>query len=484
VIGIDEERLRLSKNTDAKYKSQLGQFLTPLSTANFMANIFVETENKKIHLLDAGAGIGILSSAFIENYLRNKKPFENIHVTSYEIDDKLITNLKNSYFAYKSNSKITIEILNQDFIENAVNMIQFGGKNKFTHAILNPPYKKISSNSRIRKLLRIVGIETVNLYSAFVSLSILLMQKGGQIVVIIPRSFCNGPYYKSFRKLILSHSSITHIHLFGSRVSAFKDDDVLQENVIIKLDIGEKQSAVVISHSTDNHFTDYQQKLFPFSEIIDPNDKEKFIHIPDLEKKIEIHRLATYSLSEIGVEVSTGPVVDFRLSNYLYTNPRATSIPIIYPLHFSGYSVEWPKNNIKKPNYLIRNKETEKWLLPNGYYCLVKRFSSKEEPRRIVACVFNPINIHYKFIGFENHINVFHINKMGLPEYLAKGLFVYLNSTMIDDYFRRFSGHTQVNATDLRMIKYPSRDKLVMLGEKMDNIIYSQEQIDHLMKEI
>ena len=34
----------------------------------------------------------------------------------------------------------------------------------------------------------------------------------------------------------------------------------------------------------------------------------------------------------------------------------------------------------------------------------------------------------------------------------------------VDEYFRRFSGHTQVNATDLRMLKYPSLDILCTLG--------------------
>jgi hypothetical protein len=41
---------------------------------------------------------------------------------------------------------------------------------------------------------------------------------------------------------------------------------------------------------------------------------------------------------------------------------------------------------------------------------------------------------------------------------------VFLNATRTDDYFRRFSGHTQVNATDLKAIKYPDRNTLMDLG--------------------
>jgi hypothetical protein len=68
-------------------------------------------------------------------------------------------------------------------------------------------------------------------------------------------------------------------------------------------------------------------------------------------------------------------------------------------------------------------------------------------------------------LGFENHLNLFHENKHGLPQALARGLTVFLNSTMVDDNFRRFSGHTQVNATDLKQMKYPSRAVLITLGE-------------------
>ena len=42
---------------------------------------------------------------------------------------------------------------------------------------------------------------------------------------------------------------------------------------------------------------------------------------------------------------------------------------------------------------------------------------------------------------------------------------MFLNSTAVDDYFRRFSGHTQVNATDLRLLRYPEIKELEQLGQ-------------------
>ena len=67
-------------------------------------------------------------------------------------------------------------------------------------------------------------------------------------------------------------------------------------------------------------------------------------------------------------------------------------------------------------------------------------------------------------IGFENHLNVFHRAKAGLEPELAWGLFAYLNCTAVDEHFRRFNGHTQVNATDLRALPYPSLEALGKLG--------------------
>ncbi|MEQ1544900.1 Eco57I restriction-modification methylase domain-containing protein [Methyloglobulus sp.] len=297
---------------------------------------------------------------------------------------------------------------------------------------MNPPYKKINNNSRHRLLLREVGIETVNLYSAFVALALSMMELGGEIVTIIPRSFCNGPYYRPFRDFILERAAIRHIHLFDSRNKAFKDDDVLQENIILLLERGGQQADVTVTTSTDDRFADFITHTHPFNRIVFPDDSERFIHVPTSPEFniIELSTVIHCSLNDIGIKVSTGPVVDFRMKEHLREIPESGTVPLLYPAHFSGNNIEWPKLGIKKPNALQRNAETEKWLYPNGFYCVVRRFSSKEEKRRIVASVVQPHTFgDAEMLGIENHLNVYHENKHGLPEALARGLATYLNTT-------------------------------------------------------
>lgn len=484
--NVDAVRKEIGRNISQKRKSEMGQFMTPSTVARFMVSLFSSSNLHAVRLLDAGAGIGSLSGAFLDSIAAGDLASQHVEVVAYEIDDKLRNHLSRTLKEYQGKLNLDVSVLSGDFIEEAVNLILKREK-RFTHAILNPPYKKINSTSRHRLLLRQVGIETVNLYSAFVALTIELMQPGGHIVAIIPRSFCNGPYYRPFREIILSNTAIKHMHLFGARDRAFKDDGVLQENIIIVLERGVPQGSVVVSTSTDDSLTDTEINIHPFDRIVLPDDPEHFIHVPTSseQNQLEISPLIRASLIDIGLEVSTGPVVDFRLKPHLRQMPEHDTVPLLYPTHFSGQSIDWPKQGTKKPNAIFRNAETEKWLYPIGYYVVVRRFSSKEEKRRIVASIVYPATFNSAMLGFENHLNVFHYCKQGISQYLARGLSVFLNSTAVDKYFRRFSGHTQVNATDLRLLKYPTRDALTLLGiwAKTQGEL-TQQKIDHKIESL
>lgn len=355
----------------------------------------------------------------------------------------------------------------------------------FDAAIANPPYRKISSDSAERRALRSVGVETSNLYSGFIALIQRLLVPGGQLVGITPRSFCNGPYFRPFREDFLNHLELRRLHVFESRKAAFREDSVLQENIIFHAVKGRNQPReMVISSSSGEHGDVIAETVFPFVEVVRPHDAEKFIHIPSAPShataKETMDGLSS-SLASLGVTVSTGRVVDFRLKDALRKEPERGTVPLLYPCHFNGGTVHWPKPEARKPNAILDNDETRRWLVPSGVYLLTKRFTSKEERRRLVACMFDPEQVKAKWVGFENHLNYFHASGHGLERSLAVGLYVFLNSTVVDQYFRRFSGHTQVNATDLRTLAYPDRDTLQSMGRAMKALDHSQEEIDQLV---
>ena len=68
---------------------------------------------------------------------------------------------------------------------------------------------------------------------------------------------------------------------------------------------------VVISTSTD---ADLETGLYPFERVVFPSDSERFIHVPvsSGQNMIEASSLPC-SLKDTGINVSTGPVVDFRV---------------------------------------------------------------------------------------------------------------------------------------------------------------------------
>jgi adenine-specific DNA-methyltransferase len=472
---------------------ELGQFLTATHVADFMASMFGPLP-RTVRLLDAGAGAGSLTAAFVDRCCEKRDGVRAIEATLYELDGEILDALAETMRECKlrcaeAGIHFTFTIHSADFIQEMSACLAgdlFGTHTPaFDAAIANPPYRKISTDSAERRALRFVGVETSNLYTGFIALIQRLLVLGGQLVCITPRSFCNGPYFRQFREDLLSQLELRRLHVFESRQAAFRDNSVLQENIIFHAARGRNQpDQILISSSSGEHGDDITESIVPFTEIVHPRDLEKFIHIPSAAShgtaKETMSGLHT-NLASLGVTVSTGRVVDFRLKDSLRKEPGRRTVPLIYPCHFNGGTVHWPKLEARKPNAILDNDQTRPWLVPSGVYLLTKRFTSKEERRRLVACLFDSSLVKAEWVGFENHLNYFHASGHGLERSLAVGLYAFLNSTVVDQYFRRFSGHTQVNATDLRTMAYPDRDTLQAMGREIKTLDLSQDEIDQLV---
>ncbi len=491
---LDHIRKSFNGSTNRTGRAQIGQFLTPSTIAKFMSSMF-EDFSHHVRILDPGAGAGVLFAALVETLIsRNDRPL-SIEVVAYETDTAVLPFLTETVKRCEALcASIGIYfrgmVRNEDFVSVAISETRESlfdaSDRRFTHVILNPPYRKINGRTAMSKRLYAAGLEVANMYAAFVWLSLRLLAPGGEIVAITPRSFCNGPYFRKFRVAFLKMANLKHIHVFASRKKAFGDDEVLQENIIYHaVREPRKTKAVVISTSEGLDFDKAHRLSVPYSRIVHRNDPDMFIHIgPETADSglPELMKCFSSSLGKLGLSVSTGRVVDFRAREHLRQSGELGTVPLVYPYHFRDGFVVWPIESRKKAGAIVSSPETSDLLVEAGFYVLTKRFSSKEQRRRVMAAIYDPSRIDARLVGFENHINYFHKRGKGLPSDLAKGLALYLNSTLADRYFRLFSGHTQVNATDLKKMPYPTYQQLVRFGGYVKETMPGQEFLDAIVE--
>ncbi len=489
---VESLRIEASLRLSDDQKSKMGQFFTPVSIAKFMASM-VSHSKDSVHILDPGAGVGSLFSSVVASLCQHD--VKQIKVTCFEIDSMLAEYLHETMqlceaLCEQFNVKFSSDIITEDFLEYSAQRANdnlFRAETPgFDCVIVNPPYFKINTNSQSRRLIRELGVETTNIYTGFLIAATHLLQPEGELIAITPRSYCNGTYFQPFREFFLNQMVFRQIHLFHSRDQAFSDNSVLQENIIIRAVKSTKAGSVEITSNAGPTDEMISIRTVPHENIVDPDDTDKIVHIATDEMAAQVTSAFSkfkFSLSDLGINVSTGKVVEFRAKKHLRSEPEPGTIPLIYPTHFDSGRIVWPKKNSKKPNALVDSQETIKLQIPNDCYILVKRFSAKEERRRITAALYDGKEFSHKTVAIDGHLNYIHQNGNGLEKDVAKGLLAFLNSTIIDLYFRQFSGHTQVNATDLRYMKFPAKEKIVHLGRSFE-ILPEQDELDELIHQI
>jgi adenine-specific DNA-methyltransferase len=125
-----------------------------------------------------------------------------------------------------------------------------------------------------------------------------------------------------------------------------------------------------------------------------------------------------------------------------------------------------PKNG--KPMHILVSDDSKRLLLPAKRYVLLKRFTAKEEHRRLVAGIVETKDSYSPFVGLENHLNYVYRTHGELSKSEALGLAALFNSALVDRYFRAISGNTQVNAAEIRAMPVPHLDAIREIGKALE----------------
>ena len=439
-----ETRMGAIAATSEAKRNALAQHLTPPETAYLAVSMLSSLSEGQsfVRCLDLGAGTGILSVALYERFDGHIEQLDAV-----EIDPVLAT----IYEAEMSTVGVPHDLTLGDALTDTPN-------ERYDRIILNPPYKKMAAGDARQSAL---PCRSANLYAAFVAVGLSRLSDGGELAAIIPRSWMNGDYFAPFRRYALGGFSLDWIHVYGSRTEVFADTDVLQETMLVRFSKRPQSERIVVTQSNGKS-DEIERREHAAADLIDPESLVVRIAPED-------NRSLFSTVSSVGLCPSTGKVVDFRNRGRIYgEKPDAPDIhPLIYAGNFRDGSLVHPLS-FGKPQWLCADTPAARHqLIQPGAYVAVKRFTAKEERRRVVAY---PLVIDEP-IGVENHLNFIHAGSsrkvlpLDSPE-LAQGIVLWLNSTYIDEWFRDVSGSTQVNAGDIKAMPCPSLDLLRVAGRE------------------
>lgn len=457
-----------------KERKKYGQFFTSKETACFMAGLYsIPCDKSKVSILDAGAGSGILSCALIER-LEQIASVQAIELTCYENDDNILQLLKENLHTCKENSKkdIQIYIITDNYITSQyLDFNRMLGGNpepkKYDLVIGNPPYRKIPKNAPEAMAMPEICYGAPNLYFIFAAMGLFNLDNNGEMVYIIPRSWTSGAYFTRFRHYFLTEGKLEHIHLFVSRNKVFDKEDVLQETIIIKIkktyQVPEK--VTITSSQSNSDFDNLTSLTVPYNLVVAGNDFYVYLVTDEKEVSVleQLHKF-NKTLPDIGLKMKTGLTVDFRNREILRDDEEEGAIPLFYSQHIKQGEVQFPIQ--KEHEYVVTDQKG--LMQENRNYLFVKRFTAKEERRRLQCGVYLSKKYpQYTKISTQNKINFIDGLMTEMSECLVYGLYVIFNSTLYDEYYRILNGSTQVNSTEINAMPVPDLECIQDMGRKL-----------------
>lgn len=446
-------------------QKNMGQYMTPPAIATFMARRLAATvADTTVRVLEPAAGAGILAAALVEELLALAEPPERIELMMCELDERLLPGLEElgrRLHAHCADRGVVLDWFVQpgDFLlsELATN----GRAVENLLVISNPPYFKLNKDDP-RAVAHAYAVHgQPNIYGLFMAACARLTGAGGRWCFITPRSWMAGSYFGAVRRAVFAHLRIESLHTFDSRREHFEEDAILQEAVITwatgRPAVEPNLQVLVTSSTGIGDLDTAQARALPMARLVGA-DEDQMVALPHGDDPFEDW---TDTLATHGLRVSTGPVVPFRSKEYILEHGTGATVPLLWMQHVTQTGIRWPIQ--KKREHILATAGSAWMLVPNSPMVLMRRFSPKEDERRVTAAAYTG-GLPGAVLGLENHLNYVYRPGGTMTVNEARGLAAFLSSRLVDEHFRALAGSTQVNAAELRKLPLPPLDVLEALG--------------------
>ncbi len=333
-----------------------------------MARMVDVQPGRPLCILDPGAGTGILGAAVVQQALERGASAVELVAVEAEPGARALLGETLARVVPAAHGRVLARVVGDDFLTCASPRLGVAPLPSFDVAIANPPYFKMSPSEPH-------GGDAPNAYARFMEVAAAFIRPGGQLVFIVPRSFASGYYFKKFRRRFHAAMTLERVHVFDSRRHAFKDDEVLQENIVVSYrKAGRPSPGVTISASSGTADLNTPRMLtVDRPPVMRPQDAHGVVYLPSSAADVATMRAVLrwpLRLADLGLEISTGPVVPFRTDD-MRPEADADTVPLLWMQHVRAGTVRWPLGaTFRKEEHILRTAG-DKLLVRNDTYVLI-----------------------------------------------------------------------------------------------------------------